>query len=214
MTYRPDELASMSRIEQNQNMENKLRSGAKTIVSAATAGAGVSLTSKLLPFLNEHVPMDLAVKGISKISPKMGDFLENGLKSGLDLKEGIDFIKTKLQPAKEEIDKKNPSQQLNELGQFSPELQQYVEQLIQEGKSPDHAAAKAMVHPQFTDMTRGIEARVKKKFTEFVRNIYEGKAVGSKAALQDQPIQQQQPGEGQQALMAILQKIQGQRGAK
>lgn len=199
MTLRPDEEAALAEQGRNRKFESSLKSGAKLAGNAALTASGVGLSARLLPLLSEHIPLDLAMKGINKISPKIGAFLEKGASMGLNVEEGLQFLKDKLTPAKEEIEKNNKPQNLNELGQFSPELQQFVEDQIQGGKSPDHAAALAMNEANLSDTVRGIEKKTKKKFTAFVRDIYEGKAVGSKAALQN-PGQQQQQMQGDQGL--------------
>lgn len=202
MTFRPDEMASIAEQERNRKFDTNIKSGVKTAANLGLTAAGLGLTSRLMPFLNEHIPVDLAVKGISKLSPKLGEFLQKGASMGLNVEEGLQFIKDKLQPPKEEAEKDNKPQQLNELGQFSPELQTYIEQQIQGGKSPDHAAALAMNQPEFSDLTTGIQKKVNMPFTKFVRELYEGKAV-------QKP---QQQAEGQQVqispkLQASLQKL-------
>lgn len=51
---------------------------------------------KIVPFLNEHIPEDLAVKGLNKISPKLGGFLKKGIASGLPIASGLEFIRNGL----------------------------------------------------------------------------------------------------------------------
>lgn len=190
--------------------ERPLRAGATAASLAISGGAG-AIASRVLPFLSQYIPEAIAIKGLSKIDPRFGSFINKAMSAGSTFDEVKEFIKDKMQPPKEEVEENNQPQQLNELGQFSPELQTFIEQQIQSGKAPDHAAALAMSEASFLDLVNGIEKKVKVPFTKFVRELYEGKAVQSKAALQpDQP--QGQSGSGQQALMAILQKIQQSRG--
>ena len=66
----------------------------------------MNLTSRILPLLNEYIPEEMALRGISKISPKMGSFLQNGLAAGLPLSAGLNFIREKLSKSpKSKMDK-------------------------------------------------------------------------------------------------------------
>lgn len=200
---RPDEQVAQKKKESSDTMKSLLTAG-------TNLAGGAYLASKVAPFLSEHLPIDLAVKGISKVAPKLGKFLDEGKRMGLDVKEGIDFIKDKMQPAKEETSKE--SKLSNILGEFSPELQAFIEQEIQAGKAPDHAAASAMPRAEFSDIIRKIEGQSKKKFTALVRELYEGKAIDqdqnqTMQSPQATQMQGQQQGAGQQALMQTLQKI-------
>jgi len=205
-TLRPDEQASLAEIERKKKFDANLQRGLKAGTNMALAASGAGLTSRLLPLLSEHLPADLAVKAINKVSPKFGSFLQKGVSMGLDAKEGIQFLKNKLEGSVEE--RQSSERQLNELGQFSPELQSFVEEQIQAGKSPEHAAALAMNESGLSELVRGIEKQTKSPFTKFVRELYEGKAVQPPQSQSMQP----ESGSGQQALMAILQKIQQSRG--
>lgn len=172
-TSRPSEQASISRIQQEKQGERNIKSGLNLAASAGLAYGGTAIASKVIPFLSEHIPSYLAVKGINKISPKLGSWLEKGIEKGLPIEEGLSFLKEKLtgEPSK----KKNMN--LNFIGQISPELQEYIESEIQSGKSVDHAAATAMIKPEFLEIAKGIEQQSKKRFTALVREIYEGRAI-------------------------------------
>lgn len=54
----------------------------------------ISGIKKLIPFLDEYIPEDLALKGISKVSPKIGSFLKKGLSKGLPLAGGLQFLRS------------------------------------------------------------------------------------------------------------------------
>ncbi len=179
---RPDEEQTYSEIGKAQDRDSLLKKGVKTALSAIPIAGTAAISSKIAPFLSQYINPETALKGISKISPKMGEFLQKGISMGLPLEEGLDYIKDRMNSPKEEAkkEKSNKKQNLNELGQFSPELQQFVETKIQEGKSPDHAAALAMNQAEHSDLVRGIEKKTKKRFTAFVREIYEGKAIEPK----------------------------------
>lgn len=100
-TLRPDERASQAQIEREHGFNKAIKRTGQTALSLAAGVTGAGLASKLLPFLGGVIPIDLAIKGISKISPKLGDFLNQGMKQGLDVKEGLQFIKNKILPEDE-----------------------------------------------------------------------------------------------------------------
>jgi len=54
----------------------------------------ISGIKKLIPFLDEYIPEDLALKGIAKVSPKIGSFLKKGLSKGLPLAGGLQFLRS------------------------------------------------------------------------------------------------------------------------
>lgn len=108
---RPDERANQSQIERAGKFDKRLKSGLKTAGKIVTGGAAIGLAGKIAPFLSQYIPTDLAIKGISKVSPKMGDILQKGVASGLSAKEGLQFIKNKFFPEKEK--EQNSQQQMN-----------------------------------------------------------------------------------------------------
>lgn len=101
---RPDERASEVEIERAHNFDKAFKKAGTTALAAGASIAGGGIATRLLPFFNEFVPIDLAVKGISKVSPKLGKFLQKGMQSGLDVKEGINYIKENLMPKEESED--------------------------------------------------------------------------------------------------------------
>src|ERR1700733_15097114 len=101
---RGSQQVSKGRIEDIQESDERLKSGLKTAgklastaIGGATFTAGTALASKIAPFLSEYITPDLALKGISKINPKFGDILKRGIKNGLSLESGLDFLKKNIQ---------------------------------------------------------------------------------------------------------------------
>ena len=203
-SLRPDELQSQQSIEESRRNRERLKSGVKTVAGLGLSAAGAGLGSRILPFLNEMIPSDLAIKGISKISPKVGDFLRRGMDKGLDLKEGFNFLKenlTKEQKAKEPHDI---------ISGYSPELSRFLKEHIQSGRSPKEAAAIAKSGTPHSKAVKQIEKETGENFVDFVERLFGGQPQQQQPAQQQQasqqPQQNQQTGQGQQALMAILQK--------
>lgn len=224
---RPDEEANQAQIERSKRHDQSLKNGAKTALAIGSSAVGAGLTSRLLPFLNEYITPDLALKGISKISPKIGDFLKKGMSEGLNVQDGLNFLKDKLEPkqgAPQEAAKENRSV----IEQYSDELHAFLDDLIKKGRQPLEAGALAQLNPKFKSIIAKMEKDHKTPFSSILQAIYgsaqqaapqQGQSKGPLAQrlAEDnqtklQPQQSQQGGQGQQALMAILQKIQQQRG--
>lgn len=118
---RPDEQASQYEMSKARGRDEYLKKGIKTAVGVGKAAVGLGLSSKIIPFLSDFIPVDLAIKGISKVSPQLGDFLKNGMAKGLDVKEGFNFIKSQMQPEDEE--------EYNKLGALADRGDDLVSQL-------------------------------------------------------------------------------------
>jgi hypothetical protein len=223
---RPDERAAESEIERSTNLSNTITKGVGALAGIGTAAVGAKISSKILPFLNQYIPTDLAVKGISKLSPKLGEFLKQGQSMGLDVKEGLNFIKDKMKSS-EEPAKENR----NIIQQYSDELYSFLDQNIKSGKKIIESVAAADMDPKFKKIVNKIEQDHKTPFTKIAQSIFKENQASqmnpssqqqnpqgaiNQLLQQSQGMQQQNPqtGQGQAALMAILQKIQQQRGGK
>lgn len=58
--------------------------------------------NKILPFLSDFVPEDLAQKGLSKINPKLKEYFSNAAKSGIGGAAALSFLKSRFkQPAEQ-----------------------------------------------------------------------------------------------------------------
>lgn len=213
---RSDELASQAQIERFKTQGANLTQGIKTAAGIATAGFGAGLSSRILPLLNDFVPIDLAIKGINKISPKLGGMLQKGMEEGLDVKDGLNFLKDHVGKSQK------PSQEQfgAAIRKYSPELMDFLEEAISKGEDPLRAGMVAQYHPKFQKAISQMEKDYKSNFTQILGSIFGSRKVqkGSEAPMESQQMdmfanqQQQQGGQGQQALMAILQKINQTRG--
>lgn len=204
MSYpRPDEMATESRIQASQDRDRMYKSGAKTLANTALAIGGAGIASKLTPFLSGIIPTDLALKGISKVAPKVGDFLQKGMAQGLTIQSGLDFIKENMgeknQPETEE--NKAPDQR-NIIEQYSPSIFGYIGDLIKRGSTPVQAAQKAkkFLDTKAKSIIRQIEKDHKTPFENIVESIFGGGQMAQKnpeAQQQTQPMQQEQMQQGQ-----------------
>ena len=170
MNLRPDEQASLSRIEREKDKDKYLKKGAGLALGAGTAALGLGATSRILPFLNEFIPADLAIKGISKISPEVGKFLKKGQSIGLDIKEGLNFIKEKMKP-------QDLSKQPNPLQDFemnNPEIIQALTNQINNGRSPQEAALILKTSTPLSKKIKKIEKETGKNFVDYILELFGG----------------------------------------
>jgi len=202
---RPDERANAAEIERDKNIRKNISTGAKTAIGVGTALASSSIAPRVMSFLNEYISPDLAMKGISKISPELGSFLNRGVKAGLNLEDGLEFIKEKMTDKQEP-----PKESRNIIQQYSPELHQFIDQEVRKGRKPIEAGAIAQADKRFKDIISKLTKDHQTPWSNILESVYGG---GEQALPPQNPQQpQQQSGQGQQALMAILQKIQQSRG--
>src|ERR1017187_9128627 len=146
---RPDEIASQSLVRKNQEEESRHKSIGKTALDLATTATGIGLTAKIAPFLSKYIPADLAMKGINKVSPQLGSFLKKGMEKGLNIEDGIDFIKNQFAPKEEEKKSEKAKENRNIIEKESPELHQFISDLIKKGETPTKAASKAYNDKKF-----------------------------------------------------------------
>jgi hypothetical protein len=195
MVLRSDEAANQAESQRDQNLRKNVKKG---VALAATGGTGAGLASKLMPFLSEYIPEDLSLKGISKLAPKVGEFLKSGTAKGLTLGSGLEFLKEQFS----KTSSKAPAEK-SIIEQYSPELHQFLKGHIQSGRAPLEAAALAQLEGKGTKGFKAIIAKLVKEhkapFDSIVESIF---GSGQTAQPQQQQVQQQAPD----------QQMQGQEG--
>jgi hypothetical protein len=167
-TLRPDELSSLSQIERNKRKDSLIKKGASAVVGTGATLLGAGLASKVMPFLNEFVPLELALKGINKVAPQIGQFLKKGQSMGLNVQQGLQFLKNNLQPNQQ-------TQQANPLQEFEtnyPDIAQALNGYIQQGQSPDAAAAILKSSTPFGKKIQDLEKSVGKNFIDYVLELF------------------------------------------
>src|SRR6185437_1249107 len=78
--------------------ETRRQAGApiKTAATLATSAiAGGAALKKVLPFLNNLIPGELMRKGLSKVNPDIGKFVDTALNNGYGLDEIRNFMSEK-----------------------------------------------------------------------------------------------------------------------
>jgi len=205
MVLRSDEMANQAEVERDQRFRGNVSKGVSAAASLATGAAGGSLAAKVMPFLNQYIPPGLAMKGINKVAPKLGSFLQKGHEMGLDVQEGLDFIKDKIGGDQKESAKKKG----NIIEQYSPNIFQYMKELIGKGSSPIDAAAKArkFLDKKQQDIISKMEKDHKTDWSSIVQTVFGGQGMAPNQSEQqpNQPGQGGQPGAGQQAIMQAIQ---------
>jgi len=154
-TPRPSERVADEDIRRAQKTQNI----GKGLIGAAAA-------SRIVPFLSEHIPLDLAVKGISKISPKLGSFLQSGMDKGLDAKSGLSFIKDNFNKTKSAPDQRSIIQQ------YSPELNEFLQKEIQNGRSPLEAGALAEFSGKYKKAINKMVEDHKTPFSSILESVF------------------------------------------
>lgn len=200
MVLRPDEEAAQEEIRRDQKFRQNIQKSVKTAGTLTGVGIAGALSSKIAPFLSQYIPTDLAMKGINKVSPKLGEFLRKGQAMGLDVREGIDFIKNKITP--KEINK--PIENRNIIEQYSPELFQFINNEIQKGKSPLEAGELALNQENFIKIIQKIMADHKAPFSSILKTVFGGSDL---AQTNGQTQKQQQGGISDEQLLAAFQNI-------
>lgn len=204
-------MASAAEIERDEQLRKRLYGIASAAgqvgTAAATAYAAAPLTkaaSRLLPFLSDALPVDLAMKGINKLNPKLGNMLRKGQDMGLDIREGLNFIKNRMQPQ----DDRNP------IEAASPDLHRAISEAIQSGRSPIEAAALAQLDKRFSKTIKALEKEHKAPWSAIVNSSYGGSQEGQQQESR-QPQQasaSDQENSGDADLLAILNELKRYRG--
>lgn len=194
---RPDEQANAAEVKRDQRMRQNVSKGIGAGIGAASAAFG----ARALPFLSEYIPTDLAMKGLQRVAPKVADFLRKGQSAGLDIKQGMDFIKSKLSPTEEPAQSAQDNRNLIE--KYSPELHQFITDKIKSGQSHLGAGALAELEKKggkdFRSIIEKIKKDTKSTWAEVLDSVYGGAQATPAAQMQpNQPPSGQNPATQQQ----------------
>lgn len=139
-------------------------------IGASLAGAATfsPLLARVAPMLSQYIPENLAIKGLSKISPKLGKFVNNALNSGYDFKEVKGFLGEQVNESQE-----TAKDNKNLIEQVSPELHQFILERIRNGHSPIQAGALASLKgSKFTPTIEKLKKEHKTGWGDIVEMIY------------------------------------------
>lgn len=199
-----------------------LKTGASIAASAASAPIGALKTGasiaaggialkRILPLLSKYIPQDLAIKGLNKLSPHFGNFINKSLQEGASFDTIRDFLR-----GKAEGEQQKPAQETrNVIEQYSPDLHQFIASEVSAGRPVLEAGALAQANPKFKTTIKQIEKDNKANWSAILQSIYGGGQYGE--AVNPQQVEQSQAqsmaapqavqGNNDAALMAALDKI-------
>lgn len=183
---------------------------AKEAVPAAiglgTTFAAGKLASRVLPMLSQYVPQDLAIKGLNKIDPRFGKFIEKAIGAGESFDEIKDFIGGKAQEGA-------AIENQNVIKKYDDKLHEFLKKNIEElGLTPAQAVGLIDIYPQHKKNIEKLEKDYKVPFISLVEQVY-GKGEKGKQSQQQAPEQMQQQGTNpareqlMQAMQALSQKL-------
>lgn len=203
-------MSALSEIERSKKRNTMMKTAGNLALTAGVAATGgisgvlPKIGEKILPFLSEFIPEDLAVKGINKVAPQIGSLLKKGKKIGLDIKGGLDYLKNQITNKQE-----SPKENRNIIEQYSPELHQFIDQQVKGGLNPIQAGAIAQNKKEFGDIIKKLTKEHKTPWSNIIEAVYgAGQAAQQQQTTQQQPQGiQSQPGAGSQKLMQMLQAI-------
>jgi hypothetical protein len=205
MTYQPYLEAEEESVRRGEAPFKHLKNAASLGLSIA---GGSSIINRLLPLLSSHIPESIAKKGIAKISPHLGEFVESATNLGHDFYDVRDFLRAKAAEEmenKEEKKEKKAADQKNIIKQYSPQLDQFLMEEIQKGRPPLEAGALAYMQEGFKKAIKKMTEDHNTPFSSILEATY-----GSAQQPQQQTPQagQQQQGQGAQGKAALLQTMQ------
>lgn len=169
--------------------EETRRQAGAPIKTAATIGASViggsAALKKVIPFLNKLIPGELMRKGLSKVNPEIGKFIDTSLNNGYSLDDVRSFMADKFSQEKKES---NPIQDFET---NYPDVVQALTGHINNGRSPQEAAAILKQSTPFGQKIKKIEKETGKNFVDFILEMMGGNQ--SSQMQQPQQIQSQSP---------------------
>lgn len=195
--------------------EMPFRAAGAALGTAASLFGASGVLGKVAPWLSQYVPESMAIKGLSKVDKRLGSFIKKAMADGYDFNEVKNFIGEKLDGAKQEvkIDEKNIVEK------YSPELHNFIQKTMGEGRSALEAGALASLEMKGGKGFKGVIDKLVKDYKTPWSSILESVYGTQQKPQQTQQQQVQQPqvqqgavGPGQQALMDILKEINSRRG--
>lgn len=180
---------------------------AKTVGAVAGAAAstylGGGLINRVLPFLSKYIPEDLAIKGLNKIDPRYGKFIQKAMQAGKSFDEVKEFIGEKIEGSSQEPAKENR----NIIQQYSPELHQFIDQQIKQGRRPIEAGAIAQNDKRFKDVISKLSKDHKTPWSSILESVYGDSQQTQPQEQMQQTQQQPSSGQGKQQLIQAMQAL-------
>lgn len=195
----PYQQANEEQIRQRDAPYKMLGKAAGIGLAGASAIGGSALASKALTFLNEYIPEDFAIKGLSKLDPRLGKFIQTAKSGGQTFDEIRSFVADKAEKAIE-------ADQKNLIQKHSPELHMFLEDQIKSGLSPLQAGAKATVDKKFSEAINKLTKEYKLPWSKILESVYGASEEGQKIVNNTSKMPQNNQGGIDPQLMQILQQ--------
>ena len=176
----------------------------KGTASAAASYLGGGAINRVLPFLSKYIPENLVKKGLSKIDPRYGKFIDKALSGGKSIENVKDFIGEKIEESSESG--QAPKENRNIIQQYSPELHQFMDQQIKQGRSPIEAAAIAQNDKKFSEIIKKLSKDHKSPWSSIVEGVYGGQGQAQSQGQPNQQSDQVNQGADDQAILAAIEK--------
>lgn len=200
----PYEATSQELLRQSEGPKRFLK-GALSVGGAIGGLSFAPTLSRIAPLLSNYIPQELAIKGLNKIDPKLGQFANKALSSGFDFEEIKKFLGSQVEQSQ-----KTEKESNNIIQKYSPELNEFILDRIKQGDTPLQAAARATVEPQkgkaFNEIIKKMKKDYKMNWGDIIESIF-GPSEQAKPNENIQQKLQENVGPGQQALMSVLEKI-------
>lgn len=186
-----------------------LKGAGLTALGGGLINAGSKAMSKVIPavgaLINDYIPEEISKKGLSRIDPRFGKFIQGALDEGYSYDDLREFLGEKIKksmPAKEDK---------GIIEQYSPELSSFIKEKIGSGMTPIQAGAVAQNDRRFSNAIKKMTQDHKVQWSQILESEF-----GKEPVSQSQNMQQQQnkPSDAKAALMQILQQINSSLGQK
>lgn len=191
----PYQKASQALRKSGESPINIAKNAGLTLAGGAVGKLGLAAGASLLPriksLINEFVPDNIMEKGLEKIDPRFGKFINGAKKAGFDSNEIRNFVG-------EKTNKTETQNQKNIIEMESPELHQFIDQEIKKGRDVIQAGALAQNNKKFTKIISKLTKDHKTPWSSILQSVYGMGQTAQKAPEQGIPVQDMLAQQGQQ----------------
>jgi phytoene dehydrogenase-like protein len=226
MIERPDEQVLRGEVGRAGEINRNIKNVGSSIASAALGAGSAAIGSKIMPFLSSYIPASLAMKGIKKVAPQLGEALSKGMDQGLNLEEGFEYLRDAF--SSKSKDKKS------NLQKYAPEVYEKMKEMVQQGENPRRALMRMLADKKHQEKLMRMQKDLGMDMYDIAEQAFRKESPQGQSA-QDQNMQQgspqqtpsqqpmqqqaqqpmqnnQQQGQGAQKLLSILQQLKQARG--
>lgn len=206
----PYQQASEALSKRGENLGSTAKNLATMAFSAGGLGAGSKLLTKMIPYVTGALASPDAIKGLSKLDPRIASFIKQAMSKGKNEDEILGFIGDKVDEAIPEA--KEAQRKSNLPYDISEKLDEFLKDWVTRGFDPWEVFQGAENGVVGQDVKKVLRFAQKEKINlaDTLRGLYGVKKdealPESQATLQPQQEQQQQAGGMDPGLAQILQQ--------